>query len=107
MIRRKIVITLFVVASCILFYGFKPIDSLVSGYHLTRGNSYFQKGDYDRAITEYTKALDKVSDAFGAYHNRGLAYGIKGQYDQAISDYTKAIEINPKYVDAYHNRGIA
>jgi len=72
-----------------------------------RGNSYYEKGQYDQAISDYSEAI-KINPADAiAYNNRGLAYYKKGQYDKAISDCTKAIGINPAYAAAYHIRGVA
>jgi len=72
-----------------------------------RGNAYSDKGQYDQAISDYTKALEINPRYARPYYNRGSAYARKGQYDQAISDYTKALEINPRYARAYYNRGSA
>jgi tetratricopeptide (TPR) repeat protein len=80
---------------------------IVSGDHLTRGNSYFKKGDYDRAITEYNKAIEINPKYAWAYNSRGVAYSAKGQYDHGIADFNRAIEINPKYANAHRNRGCA
>jgi tetratricopeptide (TPR) repeat protein len=72
-----------------------------------RGNVYTDKGQYDKAISEYTKAL-KIKPTYAeAYYNRGYTYTIKGKYDDAIRDFDKALELNPKYAKAYHIRGIA
>ncbi len=71
------------------------------------GNAYLVKGQYDQAISDYTKALEINPRYALAYYNRGIAYKNKAQYDQAISDYTKALEINPRLAQAYNNRGVA
>ncbi len=63
------------------------------------------KGQYERAIADFTKAIEIDPNDPKAYNNRGVAYGNKGQYDQAIADFTKALEIDPKYDKAYYNRG--
>ena len=73
--------------------------------HLIKGVSYANKYQYDRAISDYTKALEINPEYAKTYNNRGLVYVNKGQYDQAISDFTNAIEINPKFDEAYNNRG--
>ncbi len=70
--------------------------------------NYAAKGQYDRAIALFSKALEINPRYAEAYNNRGIAYAKgKGQYDKAISDYDKAIEINPRYAEAYNNRAIA
>jgi tetratricopeptide (TPR) repeat protein len=71
-----------------------------------RGLGYEEKGQYDEAISNYTKALEINPRDAEAYYNRGVVYNRKGQYDEAISDFTKALEINARDADAYYNRGI-
>ncbi|MDH3576102.1 MAG: tetratricopeptide repeat protein, partial [Desulfobacteraceae bacterium] len=77
------------------------------GSYFKRGNSYLNEGQYDKAISEYSKAIEINPKDNKAYTKRGLAYGRRGQFDQAISDFNKAIEINPKDNKAYNNRGFA
>ena len=61
-------------------------------------------GDYDRAIEDYTKAIELDPNPADAYNNRGVAYGKKDESDCAIKDYTKAIELNPNRDITYYNR---
>ena len=74
-------------------------------YYLVRADT--NSSLYDRAISDFNKAIEIDPKHAMAYSNRGNAYGEKGQYDRAISDYTKAIEINPRFAAAYYNRGLA
>ncbi len=74
----------------------------------TMGVAYTHKGEYDRAIDDYNKAIEINPKNSMAYNNRGFVYDIhKGEYDKAINDYNKAIEINPKDDMAYTDRGNA
>jgi len=70
-----------------------------------RGTAYFNKGQNDSAIADYSKAIEL--GCVGAYYNRGLAYMKKAQNDLAIADFSKTIELDPKYANAYYNRGVA
>ena len=72
-----------------------------------RGRAYNHKGEYDRAIDDFSKVIEIDPDDAEAYYNRGLAYAHKGEYDRAIADFNKAIELNPNDVAAYHNRALA
>jgi tetratricopeptide (TPR) repeat protein len=72
-----------------------------------RGNVYHDKSEYDRAIADYTKAIEMNPRDAAAYNNRGIAYRAKGENESAIADYTKAIEMNPRDAVAHNNRGIA
>ena len=71
-----------------------------------RGLSAMDKGDFDKAIKDFTTAIELKPDFFVAYNNRGNAYSRKGDFDKAIQDFTTAIEINPRLAEAYNNRGI-
>ncbi len=75
--------------------------------YFNRGNTYHNKGNFDRAINEYTKAIELKLDYTEAYYNRGNAYHRKGNFDRAIDEYTKAIELKLDYANAYNNRGVA
>ena len=72
-----------------------------------RGFSAGDKGDLDKAIRHYDKAIQLKPDLHAAYYNRGTAYFQKGELDNAIKDFTTAIEIKPVYAEAYCNRGTA
>jgi tetratricopeptide (TPR) repeat protein len=55
------------------------------------GNAHYQKGEYDLAIADYTKAIELNPNNVGVYYNRGLAYAGKGDLDRAITDYTRCL----------------
>jgi tetratricopeptide (TPR) repeat protein len=68
---------------------------------------WFCKGYYDKAIADYTKAIEIDPKYADVYYDRGDVWYDKGDYDKAIADYTKAIEINPKFIPAYKHLGDA
>ena len=84
----------------------KPILENASAYN-SRGVTYYQKGQFDQAIKDFTKAIEIQPRYAEAYCYRGIAYHEKGQFDRAISDCNKAIEINPKLALAYNIRSRA
>ena len=63
--------------------------------------------DYDRAIADYTQALQFDPKLAVAFNGRGSAYYEKNEFDRAIADHTAAIQLDPKLADAYFHRGIA
>ena len=71
------------------------------------GISYDAKGDYDRAIEDFSKAIGLNSGNATLFINRGNAYKGKGDLDHAITDYNEAIRLNPKSGNGYHYRGNA
>ncbi len=80
-------------------------NSEVARAYFGRGYSYSEQGDLDKAIADYTKAVELSPQYAAAYNNRGVCYGKQGDTGQALANYTKAIEINPKDALYYKNRG--
>ncbi|MGB2862817.1 MAG: tetratricopeptide repeat protein, partial [Sedimentisphaerales bacterium] len=92
------------IVACLLLAGCKedkPVD------HSSQGFAYAHTGQYDRAISEFTKAINSDPMSPEPYYNRGLAYYHKGEYDRAIEDCNKVLEINARHAEAYNNRGNA
>jgi clan AA aspartic protease (TIGR02281 family) len=78
----------------------------------SRGNAYYDKSDYDRAIADFSEAMkldpDIALPSFAlAYNRRGLAYVEKKDYDLAIADYGEAIKLDASSAEVYKNRGSA
>jgi len=82
-------------------------DSTGAEFYLNQGMDYGKKGQYDEAISDFTKAIEIDPRSAEAYAKRGWAYSAKNQFDKAISDLNKALEINPKFAGAYAIRGLA
>ena len=81
-------------------------DNLAIAY-TSRGTAYSEKGEYDRAIADFDRAIQLNPDYAFAYYDRGNAYFDKNDLDRAIADYTEVIRIEPDDADAYYNRGAA
>lgn len=59
-----------------------------------QGAKAFRRGEFEKAVTLYTKAIDHIKDSPLLYNNRALAYINLGFYDKAVDDATKALELN-------------
>lgn len=80
-------------------------DYAKADLYIWRGNAWYNKKEYDKAIVDYTKVIDVNPNSELAYYNRGIAWIAKKEYDNAITDYDKVIELNPNdYAIAYLNR---
>jgi len=105
-----------------------------AGTFLDRGIMFAMRGQYDKAIEDFTQAIRLNSNMFGAYMLRGRALyasvstisdvgenfsgfitaSIGGRvsaeqvliYDKAIADFTQAIRLDPNDAFAYTSRGI-
>ena len=69
-----------------------------------RAEVHRARGDHERAIADYTKAITMKSFSH-PYNGRGNSYRNLGRYDQAIADYNAAIRISPGAAVIYANRG--
>ena len=68
---------------------------------------YASKGEIEKALGDYTKAI-KLNDRYtDAYYNRGLLYARMKRPESAIKDFSTVIKLDPSSVDAYCNRGNA
>ncbi|MEM7184934.1 MAG: tetratricopeptide repeat protein, partial [Spirochaetota bacterium] len=55
--------------------------------------TYSDLQDHEKAIEDYTKAIDINPEDVDAYCNRGIAHYYLKDYEKAMEDYTKAIDI--------------
>jgi tetratricopeptide (TPR) repeat protein len=57
------------------------------------GVAYFEKNDYDSAVSYLTRAIELKPNLSEAYGYRAEVYRIKGMLDLAVKDATQTIEI--------------
>ena len=62
---------------------------------------------WDKAIADYSTAIEKDPRYADAYCNRGAAWYNLGQLEKAIADYSRALEIDPGFAAALSNRELA
>jgi tetratricopeptide (TPR) repeat protein len=76
----------------------------LSAIYNHRGNAYYDKGDYDRAIQDYDQAI-RLDPSDILYDARGDACKKKDDFDRAIQDFNEAIHLNPTLERAFYDRG--
>lgn len=81
----------------------EPVDA--QGFH-ARGNRYSRNGTYERAIEDYSRAIEMDGDFAEAYYDRGFSFYEIGLYEEAIADLTRAIELNPEAAHYYGQRSL-
>jgi lipoprotein NlpI len=86
-------------------YGSLPRADLAQAYY-TRGAEWAGQSNHDRAIADYSMAIELDPKLASAYLNRALSWSEKGDSDRAIADYDTAIKLVPKDVRAHMGRAV-
>jgi len=68
-----------------------------------RGKAYQERGDWDRAIFYYTRALENDDSLANAYYNLGMVYSANGETTLAKDAYLHAIQRQPDLINARYN----
>ena len=69
------------------------------------GNKAYKRGDLEKAITQFQKAVEYDNQYFLAYYQLGVLEKKMGNSDQAISYFNKAIDIKPDFHKAWFTLG--
>ncbi|MCX5794053.1 MAG: tetratricopeptide repeat protein [Elusimicrobia bacterium] len=84
------------------FTAVSDIDALTSSdatdpyVFVVRGDALHNAGHYDKAIVEFTKAMELDANVPEAYIGRGNCLFAQESYDAAQQDFLRAIELDPK-----------
>ena len=76
-------------------------------YYNDRGVAYKRTGDLEKALSDYTKALEIKPDYTHALNNRGMLYVQQGRHDKAIQDFEAALKLGELQGKVHTNLGIA
>jgi tetratricopeptide (TPR) repeat protein len=71
-----------------------------------RGLAWWEKGEYDKAIADFTQALIVHPNDAVVYNNMGLAWADKREYHKALVNYAESIRLDPKKALTYLNRAV-
>jgi Tfp pilus assembly protein PilF len=75
-------------------------------YNVRKGNYRLEDGQYDEAVKEFSKALDKNPEHAMAHLGLALTYMQTGKNDAALQEFNLVIEKNPELAAAIADRGI-
>lgn len=66
-----------------------------SGAYTQKGQLYFDEGQFDVAIENYTQAI-QIEPSASSYRGRGVAYVALGEHKKAIEDFTQVLKLEPQ-----------
>ena len=70
-------------------------DESSSGY-VNKGNAKQLSKQYDKAIQDYTKAIELDGKNADAYFQRAKVYNLQGKTQKAIDDFKVVVQLDPK-----------
>lgn len=73
--------------------------------YMDRGDAWADRGEFAKAIADYTEVIRLDPKRDDALYNRGVARQMKGDLDHSIADFTEAIRLAPNLADAHEGRG--
>ncbi|KMT19422.1 hypothetical protein BVRB_1g012680 isoform A [Beta vulgaris subsp. vulgaris] len=79
---------------------------LYAAYAKEEGNGLFKGGNFDEAISSYSRSI-ALSASAQAYANRALAYLKVSRFSEAEDDCNHALSLDGDYVKVYKRRAIA
>ncbi|WP_445635008.1 Protein kinase domain-containing protein [Nostoc sp. DSM 114161] len=85
----------------------QAINKLSFADYYQQGHTAYKQRDYEKAVANYSQAIEQEPKHARALVNRGNArYNLK-DYEGAVADYSQALKIKPKEIKALVNRGNA
>src|SRR5215813_15038273 len=73
---------------------------------LDRAISLYGRGDFEGALQETNRVIQKIPNYYKAYTLRGQIKKERRDFDGAMADFNKALELNPKDGLASYQRGV-
>lgn len=74
--------------------------------YMMRAATYVQQRDYERAIEDYSEAIERQPDLLAAYNNRGIVYAATLDYEKAAADFDRVLEISEDSILGHNNRSV-
>ncbi len=74
--------------------------------HEGLGDYYGKRNEIDKAIAQFSAALDGGTTRYHVYEGLGNAYGLKGDVVKASAMFDQALALDSTKSDIYYNRGI-
>ena len=81
------------------------LENFASSY-FSLGNVYLKKGDPERALAEYNRALEKDAYPVRVHLNKGIVFFRLGDYQKAEEEFLRELEVDPQDEKAHNNLSV-
>jgi tetratricopeptide (TPR) repeat protein len=86
----------------------KQAENMVAFCHrLNEADFYYQRGDFEKALSGYESALKLNPSSPSVWDSRGMALANLGRLQEALEAHIKATELDPEFAKAWNNQGVA
>ena len=82
----------------------KELENMI---YVNRGAAYQKLFEKDKALVDYSKAIEQNPDNPNVYMYRGFLYYQNNEFVDAINDFNIVLEIDEQNPYAFYNRGMA
>lgn len=90
------------IEACTLAIKGNPKDAVS---YINRAFEYFQQGEYERSVADYSKAVELDPARADAFQGRAWAYLKMGKADLGLADVERSLQIKPDDAYALDARG--
>lgn len=94
-----------IVVAAAIFVSAKRRRVLHVPRHLKQALKHFYNREYDKALSEYDRAIAISPHRGESYLQRGCVHSARGSNELAIADFEKAIQYDPRLASAFIHRG--
>lgn len=79
-------------------------EHIKSIIYIHRGMAFFAESEYERALYDFSAALELNADNYRALYYRGCTYQMMQKQEAALDDFTSCLEINPYQFEPLYRR---
>ncbi len=82
----------------------KPKKSIRALVYIHRGMAFFGESNYDKALEDFTLAINLEPENPRIYFYRGVVQRFRKDLNGALVDFNRSLELDPYHFDALYNR---
>ena len=98
-------VVFFVVVAAVIYWR-AGTEEVPGDYHVRKANYRLEDGQYEEAVEEFNRALEKNPDHVLAHLNLGVTYMQMERNREALEEFDRTIALDPDLAVAYADKGL-